>query len=328
MRTILAVDVGKTGCRAALWAQEKDAPLATAEGEGVFGLAAAAGAALTGTAILAVVRPLLEKLGIQNVDAVAVGAPGAQVAPTAAHDLARRLLMSVPGSSVAVASDAVTSHAGALGGDPGVVLAAGTGSVVVAIGPHGQFHHVDGWGPLLGDAGSGAWLGLEGLRAVARAQDGRGPRTSLQALAHDQFGDLEELVLRLSSVENPARTVAAFVPAVARAAEEHDTVATGLVRAAAAELARSVVAGAATLKELAPISVALIGGLLKIGPILLEPLYEELQASSLPLRINSVQGTSLDGARRLAAHEDTLHEPWVVRVGGAASNPSSPGRAE
>jgi N-acetylglucosamine kinase-like BadF-type ATPase len=128
---------------------------------------------------------------------------------------------------------------------------------------------------------------------------------------------LEELVLRLSSVENPARTVAAFAPAVARAAEEHDTVATGLVRAAAAELARSVVAGAAVLEGLEPIPVALLGGLLEVGPILLDPLHEQLKDSSLPLRIAPVQGTSLDGAYRLATHDDTLHEAWVARVGSS-----------
>ncbi|MYS50866.1 ATPase, partial [Streptomyces sp. SID6013] len=76
-------------------------------------------------------------------------------------------------------SDAVTAHAGALGGRAGVVLAIGTGSVAVGIGADGTYARVDGWGPLLGDDGSGARIGTAGLRAALRAHDGRGPATAL-----------------------------------------------------------------------------------------------------------------------------------------------------
>ncbi|NSC25239.1 ATPase, partial [Streptomyces albus subsp. chlorinus] len=59
---------------------------------------------------------------------------------------------------VALAADAVTAYAGALGERPGAVVAAGTG--MIAMGTDlVSWRRADGWGHLLGDCGSGAWIG-------------------------------------------------------------------------------------------------------------------------------------------------------------------------
>src|SRR5699024_11905009 len=57
----------------------------------------------------------------------------------------QRLAAALPAAHAAVTSDAITSHAGALDGRPGVVCAAGTGAVTLAIGTDNTFHRVDGW---------------------------------------------------------------------------------------------------------------------------------------------------------------------------------------
>ena len=90
-------------------------------------------------------------------------------------------------------SDGVIAHAGALGGEPGVVLIAGTGVVALAIGADGGLRTADGWGPWLGDEGGGAWIGAAGLRAALRAHDGRGPSTTLLDAARARFGRAENL---------------------------------------------------------------------------------------------------------------------------------------
>ena len=80
------------------------------------------------------------------------------------------------------------AHAGALDGEPGVVLIAGTGVVALAIGADGALRTADGWGPWLGDEGGGAWIGAAGLRTALRAHDGRGRSTTLLDAARARFG--------------------------------------------------------------------------------------------------------------------------------------------
>ncbi len=73
-------------------------------------------------------------------------------------------------SACAVVSDAVASLVGALGGlRPGAVVAAGTGAVAFGSDFADTWTKVDGWGHVLGDRGSAAWVGLEGLRAALRS---------------------------------------------------------------------------------------------------------------------------------------------------------------
>lgn len=316
MSSVLAVDIGRTGCRTALWRSNTPQPEAIATGDGSLGLGALDGAGVAEAAILAIVKPLLEAHGIDRIDAVGVGAPGAMQAPAAARRLAEQLANSLPARMVAVTSDAITSHAGALGGRPGVVLAAGTGAVTVAIGADGRFRRVDGWGPWIGDEGSGAWLGRNGLQAAARAGDGRGPPTVLSEAADRQFGSIDELAAKLGSDPNPARRVAAFAPAVADAAHNGDPVAAQLLEACAAALASSMIAAAEALKAPGPVTAVILGGLINLGSILLDPLYAALDRSGANLQLRPSQGTSLDGARHLALVDDGIHEPWVVRAGG------------
>lgn len=61
----------------------------------------------------------------------------------------------------------VTAYLAANGTRHGVVVAAGTGVVTLGVGPEGVAR-VDGWGHLLGDAGSAYWIGRAGLDAALR----------------------------------------------------------------------------------------------------------------------------------------------------------------
>src|ERR1700756_1914293 len=139
---ILAVDLGKTSCRAAAGGR-------SAEGPGAPGLASPGGVRAAEAAILAVAREF------GPVDEVIVGAAGALSAPNVGRALGNALLVSLRAQRVAVTSDAVIAHAGALNGQPGVVLIAGTGVVALAISADGALRTADGWGPWPGGGGRG-----------------------------------------------------------------------------------------------------------------------------------------------------------------------------
>ena len=70
-------------------------------------------------------------------------------------------------------TDSFTALLGAHSGRPGVILAAGTGSVAEALRADGSRSIVGGWGFPAGDEGSGAWLGLQAVRHAQCALDGR-----------------------------------------------------------------------------------------------------------------------------------------------------------
>ncbi|MFI1095974.1 N-acetylglucosamine kinase [Streptomyces sp. NPDC020917] len=323
MSAVLAVDLGKTGCRAQIWDAAAGAAVAAGEAPGAPGLAESGGVAAAVSSVLGAARPLLAHLGGDLLACVCVGAAGAASAPAAAREFAGLLQEALPTERTAVTSDAVTAHAGALGGSTGVVLAAGTGAVTIGLGA-GTFTRVDGWGPWLGDEGSGAWIGRAGLRAALRAHDGRGPATALTEAAARQFGPLEQLPHAVGGTGNPARAAASFAPAVAGAATAGDAVATAVLREAAGALAEAVAAAARTVGGDGPVPVAVTGGLIHLGAPLTGPLHALLARSAPPLEIRPALGDPLDGARRLALGGCAAHEPFLVRAGRTAVPAASP----
>ncbi|MGW7307614.1 BadF/BadG/BcrA/BcrD ATPase family protein, partial [Streptomyces sp. NPDC054835] len=133
----------------------------------------------------------------------------------------------------------------------------------------------DGW--LLGDAGSGFWLGREALRAVLRALDGRGASTALTERVGALCGGLsKEHVVRYAYGAAPVR-LASLSPLVVEAAGLGDGVARGLLDRAVGELVATV--GALGPRPGEPLVVT--GGLLGPGGPLLERLTARVSALGL-----------------------------------------------
>src|SRR5450830_1075044 len=80
-----------------------------------------------------------------------------------------------------LASDATTTLLGAHQGQPGAIIAVGTGTIGVALYPNGSERVVDGWGFPSGDDASGAWMGLRAINHVQHVVDGRAPHGTLSA---------------------------------------------------------------------------------------------------------------------------------------------------
>ncbi len=76
-----------------------------------------------------------------------------------------------PFAAVKVYDDIDIAHAGALGGEDGAVIIAGTGSAALAV-VNGQRFQCGGWGFHIGDQMSGAILGRELVRRAVEAADG------------------------------------------------------------------------------------------------------------------------------------------------------------
>jgi N-acetylglucosamine kinase-like BadF-type ATPase len=138
-----------------------------------------------------------------------------------------------------VTTDAVVALAGATGGEPGIIVIAGTGSIGFGRNAAGKTARAGGWGYIFGDEGGGFDLARQGLRAALRFEEGWGPATKLLPMFLEAGGakSANELLHRFYTAEFPRPRVASLGLLVERAATEGDQVAAGILRKAAAELA-------------------------------------------------------------------------------------------
>lgn len=230
--------------------------------------------------------------------------------------LARELATVLGIARVDIAGDELTAHAGAFGGGAGVVLTVGTGIACLGLDPAtGAFRRVDGDGFLLGDAGSGFWLGSRGVEAVLRARDGRGAATALEAACDARYGAHPDLAAWLHGRRRAVAEIARFAIDVQEAAGEGDPVAAELVAAAAEELVATAGAAAAAL-DAHPCPLALSGRVVSPGSALRAALEARLAGDGALVCV-AAQGDPLDGAWAIAegrlgeAYSDHL-STWIL----------------
>jgi N-acetylglucosamine kinase-like BadF-type ATPase len=120
----------------------------------------------------------------------------------------------------------------------GVAVTCGAGINCVGVAPDGRRARFPALGPITGDWGGGHDVGLAGLTAAARSEDGRGPRTSLEralpaALGCASPNGLAEAI-HLGRIEE--RRVVDLAPLVLAEADAGDAVAIGIVDRLAGEI--------------------------------------------------------------------------------------------
>ena len=268
-----AVDGGGTGCRLAL-------VLAGRRFEATGGPANVS-VDLPGALanIRAALRDLAGQAGLRVDDLAALPWHVALAGVLSDHHRAQ-VRAGFPGWRMGVSDDRLSTVSGALGGGDGAVISTGTGSFLAAQ-QNGAVRYVGGWGVVLGDEASGAWLGRAALAAALRAFDGLEPEGALSRAVMARFGD--------------ANAVVAFAMS-ARSSElaEH----AGLVFETAGDpAARAILdAGAAYLRR----ALATLGWAPGQRLCWLGGLAASWQAQMPDLAVTPPLGTALDGALALA----------------------------
>jgi N-acetylglucosamine kinase-like BadF-type ATPase len=207
---------------------------------------------------------------------------------------------------ILVVNDALIALQAGIGSDPGIVIVAGTGSIAYGCDRHGHAARAGGWGYVLGDEGSGYWMGRLALRAIVREADGRGPATTLTKRVLKHFGAErpEELLHTVYRDEfNPA-AVAALATHVQKARDEGDPVAVAILERGANELVAAA-ASVTTRLNLAgeSFTFVLAGGMFKAVPWLREQVTVRLRAIAPSSRALLLEVEPAFGAVRLALAE-------------------------
>lgn len=291
---VVGVDGGGTKTRALL-ADGKGKQLGEATGAG--STVKPQEAERSAGVIAGVVRDLLEEAGktdvkprVLFVGVAGVGRPSEREAlheALSSHDLAEELVID---------TDFSVALTDAFAEGPGVLVIAGTGSSAFARGPAGATARCGGWGPIIGDEGSGSWIGRRALSVVAAAADGREPETALTGaiLTAAEVSETSELI-RWAANATPA-TLATLAPVVISVADAGDLRANSIVSMAVEELALHVRALARQLfsDERASVPVALTGGLMKKGSSFRKRLEHRLKTAVPGAQIHAGE---IDAAR-------------------------------
>jgi N-acetylglucosamine kinase-like BadF-type ATPase len=136
---------------------------------------------------------------------------------------------------VSIESDARIALEGAFSGKPGIVVIAGTGSIVFGKDERDKVYRAGGWGRFIGDEGSGYAIGREAFRAVAKLLDGYGEKTILVKLFDEKFGlGTQEAII--DAIYEEKYDFASVVPLVMEAASKGDPAAKKILIRACSDL--------------------------------------------------------------------------------------------
>lgn len=252
-------------------------PRGTVVGTGLGGASNAhfAGRRATATAFRRAIRAAIKQA---RIDPAQITRAGCTFGTVAAEVLAE---LGIPAKPGWFGESAVAFERAGIDELRGVALIAGTGSSCFATNGNDMHAGAGGWGPLLGDEGSGYSIGLAGVRRALLADDGRGLPTALQESvcsyfdvprAHGAIGKLCDLKINQS-------LLAGFAPEVSKAAHAGDAVAIEVIESAGTalgELAAFVAAKAFMREDEFPIVLA--GGVFNIGALVIDPIRRILES--------------------------------------------------
>jgi len=205
-----------------------------------------------------------------------------------------------------VVNDALVALEAGAPGRPGVVIISGTGSICYGRNARGVAARSGGWGYVLGDEGSGYWIGRAALRAVLRAADQRGRETTLTALLLERFGvdRPQGLIHEVYHSNLKPAAIGALAQCVQQAFTHGDEVAVGILRGAANELESSAMSVARRLGLVGqPFPFILAGGIFKAVPWLNEELSRRLPVVAPGSHVVPLDREPATGAVLLALQE-------------------------
>jgi len=259
----------------------------------------AVGAEAAVRALLGTADEAIERAGIAPAE---LGAAVLAVAGTDTEAIVKRVRAERDDGWIVV-NDVVAAWATATAAGPGVAVISGTGSNVFGVGPDGRCWRAGGWGHLLGDEGSGYWLGVESIRAALRDREASGPATALSDAAPAFFAtaSVEELASRVYAKPLTKGEIAAFAIETAKLAEQGDAVARELYERGASELAKQIVAVIRESGLEGSFPVGLIGSAFKAGAVFVEPLSSAVHVCAPQARVEIVEMAPVGGSVLLAA---------------------------
>jgi N-acetylglucosamine kinase-like BadF-type ATPase len=235
-------------------------------------------------------------VGLEKVTHTCIGLSGLSI--DSVRQWGEREIRNLVGGNLLLVGDEEIALDGAFRDGPGILVVAGTGSIVLGRAADQAFYRAGGWGPAIGDEGSGYWIGQEALRAGFWAND-RGVATTLLT----EIGKLWDAKSIGEIVETanarPGPDFAIIAPTVARCAELGDELALAILQRAGVELAEQVALVALKMKESGgkrTPKAAYTGSVLENISLVRDAMIAALSKSSPRVKVVEGAVDALDGA--------------------------------
>lgn len=193
--------------------------------------------------------------------------------------------------------------AGAFGTNPGIIIIAGTGAICFGKNSEGKLVRSGGWGYLLGDEGSGYFIGREAIIAALKDLDGRGEKTKLRSKLekHFKLSSIDQIIPHIYQNRIDRVAIADLAPIVFEQASQGDAIAEEIIRRTGKELGSLAKSVAQHLNfESDEIKVALIGSIFKQKDMLINEISKELYEISWNVEISDPMFAPQYGAALLA----------------------------
>jgi N-acetylglucosamine kinase-like BadF-type ATPase len=320
MQHVIGIDAGGTATRAVLL---DDNGRCLGYGRAGAGNPTSAGVDLAMSNQVAATLAAIGQSGIAPdlVMLTLAGGLGLETGPTVSAALATAGVH----ADVQVAGDVMSAYFSATAMPTGYLVLSGTGAISARIVDGVLDGLADGIGWLLGDEGSGFWIGHRVARAAAADIEGRGPTTALTSLVLEDLSEEEtpDEDVRRPEIWKVMRRVygrrpvecAAFAPLAFRAAARGDAVATAILDDALTGLLTSC--GSLIADDDRPIVLA--GGLLYEGSSLSDGLRARYPGRCLRAS-DGTAGAALLALRAIGAPADEaalarIHETLTPLLG-------------
>jgi glucosamine kinase len=260
MGLYLAIDAGGTRTRCILADETKELARSVTGSIKLMRVSEAEASSRLGVVLAEIERN--SGVSLRNLTCTCIGLAGLSI--EAVRDWATRELGAIIGGELLLSGDEEIALDGAFRGGPGILVIAGTGSNVMGRAADGSRYNAGGWGPAIGDEGSGFWIGQESLRAGFWARDRSIATTLLQEIGSFWGANSIGEIIDMANVR-PGPDFSALTPLVVKCAESGDDLATAVLERAGEELAEQVALVALKMKEsgTGKIGVAYTGSILE-----------------------------------------------------------------
>jgi N-acetylglucosamine kinase-like BadF-type ATPase len=240
-------------------------------------------------------------VNLRQITASCVGTAGLRLPQT--NGWMRQIISHCASGAIEVCGDEEIALDAAFPGSAGVLVIAGTGSNILGRTSTGQHLTVGGWGPVLGDQGSGYWIGHQALRAALRAKDFRRPTPLLNRIvAFWKVSDLAEVI----NIAHSGADFSLLAPIVVQCAEEGDPVAIEVLIRGGRILGEDASEAFRQVRALDPDQplpgIAFIGGILDKVAFVRDAMIETLHLAAPTVQILPEAVDAVSGALWRARH--------------------------